>query len=400
MNAVASAPSSANASHWRGAALVVASGVVAALQVGKVSIGLPALQADLGLGLAGAGWVMGLFALLGLMGGAAVGALVSRLGERRLLIAGLLSLAVGSAAGSLAPSLGVLLGARVVEGAGFLFILVAAPAVLQRVVRPPDRNLAFGIWGAFMPAGIALALLAGPMLAGWRVFWMANAALAAATAALVWCAVPRDPAPAARVAGGTLLEALRRTLAAPGLLLMTAAFAAYALQYFAVISFLPTLLVERMQVSVAVAGALSALAVGANVLGNVAAGVLLSRGVSTGTLVLAASLVTGSAGVGLFLPGLPNALVFGLCVLFSAVGGLLPASVIAAAMQGVPQPLAPVALGFTVQGNNLGQLIGPAAVGAAVGMAGWTAAGMIVGATAVVGALCGLGLRRLDRSPR
>jgi len=49
---------------------------------------------------------------------------------------------------------------------------------LLAAARVDKRNVAFWIWGTFMPAGIAIALVAGPALEGWRPFWMANAALA------------------------------------------------------------------------------------------------------------------------------------------------------------------------------------------------------------------------------
>src|SRR3546814_2705041 len=74
---------------WLPIAVVIAAGIIAALQVGKVSIGLPALRADLGMALGTAGWVMGVFALIGVVGGIPAGAAVSRFGDRRLIVLGL-----------------------------------------------------------------------------------------------------------------------------------------------------------------------------------------------------------------------------------------------------------------------------------------------------------------------
>src|SRR3546814_21167609 len=72
-----------------------------------VSIGLPALRADLGMALGTAGWVMGVFALIGVVGGIPAGAAVSRFGDRRLIVLGLALIALGSAAGALAgPEIG------------------------------------------------------------------------------------------------------------------------------------------------------------------------------------------------------------------------------------------------------------------------------------------------------
>src|SRR3546814_10439277 len=45
--------------QWLPITVVIAAGIIAALQVGKVSISLPELRAELGLALGTAGWVMG-----------------------------------------------------------------------------------------------------------------------------------------------------------------------------------------------------------------------------------------------------------------------------------------------------------------------------------------------------
>src|SRR3546814_9596014 len=144
------------------------------------------------MALGTAGWVMGVFALIGVVGGIPAGAAVSRFGDRRLIVLGLALIALGSAAGALAGTVSMLLAARVVEGAGLLLIIVAAPAVLDRFAASRDRDLAFGIWGSFMPVGIAMALLIGPLLEGWRPFWLANAGLAVVAAVLVVLLVRRD----------------------------------------------------------------------------------------------------------------------------------------------------------------------------------------------------------------
>ncbi|MFX5510230.1 hypothetical protein ABTD49_20380, partial [Acinetobacter baumannii] len=84
----------------------------------------------------------------------------------------------------------------------------------------------------------------------------------------------------------------------------------YNLQFFAAVGFLPILLTQRLGVSIAAAGALSAFAIGANTLGNVASGPLLARGISRATLIAVASGVMGLAGLFIFLPATPPLLVF------------------------------------------------------------------------------------------
>lgn len=385
--------------RWTAVAVVVASGVVAALQVGKGAIALPALRAEFGLGLEAAGWIMSVFALLGVVGGIPAGAAVARFGDRRLLALGLAALGLGSVVGSMAGSFPLLLGTRVLEGLGFLLVVVAAPALLQRIVAAPDRDLAFGIWSAFMPAGMAIALLLGASLAGWRPFWLANAILAGAFVLLLLLAVRAQ-------AGGNDALSWREigrdavlTATSRGPLLLASAFVLYSLLYFALASFLPVLLMERMGVAVAAAGALSAVAVGANVLGNLAAGLLLGRGTARWALIATAAAVMTAAGIAVFAVPLPPTVVFLLCVVFSGVGGLLPATVLGAAALVAPKPgLGPMTLGLTMQGSNLGQVIGPVAVGGVVDAAGWPAAAVPVAVAGVLALVVATLLRGVFRA--
>ncbi|MGO4775863.1 MFS transporter, partial [Lysobacter sp. 2RAB21] len=165
--------------------------------------------------------------------------------------------------------------------------------------------------------------------------------------------------------------------------------------FYAMLSFLPTLLMQRMQVSAADAGLLSAVAVGSNVIGNLAAGALLRRGAQRWMLIALASAAMGASAVGAFALGLPAPWVFALCVLFSMAGGLLPASTIGGAAQLVPSPaLIAVAVGLLMQGSYLGQVIGPPLFGSVVQAAGWPAASIPVALAALGAIAAAFALRR------
>ncbi len=149
--------------------------------------------------------------------------------------------------------------------------------------------------------------------------------------------------------------------------------------FFALFSFLPVLLMERMDISYRSAGLLSALASVVNVSGNLAAGYLLTRGAGRGSLILFASGVMGAAGLGIFLGWFEPQATFLLCLLFSAVGGLIPATLLASAPLAARETfLVPVAVGLMMQGSNLGQLLGPVVVGGVTAAFGWNAAGPVV----------------------
>lgn len=385
--------------HWPSVLVIVAAGVVAALQVGKAVIAAPMLQADLGIGLAAVGWLTGIFAVLGLLAGLPTGALVTRFGSRRVLIIGLLTATLGAASGASSAALPTLLLSRVLEGAGFLLITVAAPSILAQVSAARDRDLAFALWSCFMPVGMALAMLAGPLFEDWRSIWWSGAALALAVALLVRLVAPRAGERPAWSWRGLGRDA-RLVLGARQPLVLAGAFALYSMMFFALFSFLPVLLMERMQVSHGSAGLLSALATAANILGNLAAGVLLSRGARRDLLLAGASLTMGLASFGIFLPVLPDTATFVLCVLFSAVGGLIPATLLSSAPLAAPGAgLIPVVLGLIIQGNNLGQIVGPVAIGAAIQRHGWGSAAVLVGTAALLAAVLVMALDRGKARP-
>jgi len=387
---------SSSSTHWRGVALVVAAGVVASLQVGKVAIAVPQLRADFGLDLSMVGWLMAMFSLLGVAGAVPVGAWVARAGDRCLVVAGLLAIAAGSTAGALAGGVAVLLAGRIVEGLGFVLITIAGPSVLQRMVSSSGKDLAFAIWSCFMPTGIAIALFSGSLLDGWRGFWLGNAALAALLALLLLLGVPRSVGgSAAPVSWHSMARDALDTAKAGAPALIAASFVIYSLQFFALFSFLPVLLIERIGVGMAAAGSLSAVACCVNVAGNLVAGVLLKRGVARWLLAAVASASMGLSAIGIFLPVLGAVPAFLLCLVFSGAGGLLPATLIGTSPIVAPSArLVPMSMGLLMLGSNLGQMIGPLIVGGAVDLLGWPAAAVIVAVAGAMGVLLALGLRR------
>ncbi|WP_343314166.1 MFS transporter [Brucella sp. BE17] len=390
----------AASTNWTAVLVIVLSGIAAALQVGKAAIAAPMLQDDLGIGLTTIGWLAGIFALIGLFGGIPTGAFVARFGARRILIVGLLVTAAGAALGAAIPSLPGLFVGRIIEGAGFLLVTVAAPSLLDEVARPTDRDLSFALWSCFMPAGMATAMLIGPLFESWSAMWWASSALAMAICIAVPLVIPASPQGYPMALCGLRLDiiAVSRDPRSVGL---SVTFALYSLMFFAVFSFLPVLLMERLGVTHQTAGLLSASASTVNIIGNLIAGLLLSKGLSRPALLIAACLVMGLTSFGIFLPFLSDNTAFGLCLLFSAVGGLIPAVLLSSAPMVAPAAgLTPIVLGLIVQGNNLGQLLGPTAIGDALDRFGWEAAAYIVAGAALIAVIVVIStLRQIEPKP-
>jgi len=383
--------------RWGTVAVIVGCGVAAALHVGKVPIAASMLQATFGIDLAAIGTVAGIFAVLGLFGSIPAGFVIAATGERRVLLCGLAAIALGAGWGALAPSFWMLLASRLLEGLGVLLVAVAGPVLLERLVEPGARAMTMAVWSCYMPVGIAMAMLAGPYFESWRAIWWATAAIGILLFALV-CAIVPDAAPQSGPARTGLFGKSAALARQPTPALLTACFALYSMMFFAVFSFLPILLTERLATSGRGAGLLSAVAAAVNIAGNLAAGRLLARGVGRGKLIALASLVMGASALGIFLPALGGWGAFLLCLVFSATGGLIPATLLSAAPAAARSAaMVPVMMGLLMTGSNLGQVTGPIAVGTLVSAWGWSAADIVVVAAAILTGLAAWALAVGDR---
>lgn len=385
---------------------VIGCGIVAAMQVGKLPAALPVLRAAYELSLVQAGFLLSLVQLASMAGGLALGLALKRAGLRRGLVGGLLLVALASAAGPLSQSAAELLAWRALEGLGVLGVALAAPSLLRELVAPERLSLRMGLWGAYMPSGMGLALLAAPPVmaaVGWAGWWWALALLALAMALaavrLLGLADPAPPAPEpepglpgpagrggpAREATGSLLG---RTLREPVPWLLALCFGAYSSQWLSVVGFLPTIYAEA-GVATVLAGPLTALAALVNIGGNVVGARSLHRGHSPMALLRTGYATMALAAMLAF--GLPEALGptarYLAVLLFSGVGGLVPATLFALAARATPQPQAmPYVIGLMTQGTGFGQVLGPPAVAWWASLhGGWSLTWMGTGLFALAG---------------
>lgn len=390
--------------RWDVVLMALGAGVLAGFQVGKVPPALPVPRSALGFDLVTAGWFTSIYYAIGAVFAVAVGLLSDRAGPRRLMLAGVAFLGAGSLMGGLAGDGALLLVARFLEGFGFVGVTVTAPKLIAAAARPRDHGLAFGIWGAYMPLGMAIAMLLAPALlaaVGWRGFWLASAALVALfMAALAWRLRPRCW-PAAFESRALDRRGVRATLVRPALWLFGLCFALYTLQWFAIMSWLPTFLIETQGRTPAGAAVWGAAVVGVNALGNFAAAWLMHRRARRWVLIAVAFAVMGGAAAGVFLAGAPGGLKIALAFAFSAVGGLLPAAAIAGAAVHAPAAaFVAMASGFVVQGAALGSLLGPPVLAGAVeGLGGWAASWWLMPAVSLAGLALAATLARTDRRP-
>lgn len=390
-------PLPAPRSAWPVIVLIVGAGVVSAFQVGKAPIALPAVQEELGLGLATASWLISAFAIVGAVAGAPVGLAIDRVGAKRMAVLGLLVMAVGSASGALANGAGSLLGTRIVEGVGFLAVVVAAPALATIAVPAAVRGRAMALWATFMPVGMTIVMLAAPLLPviTWRGFWLLNALLLMAYALLiVWrLHVPNRMPDRPR----NIRQDIADAITAPGPWILAGLFAAFSAAFFTVFGLLPSFLSVRMAITSEAASVLSALAIAASAAGNLVCGQLLARGFGPGRLLVVSFGTMALCSIGIFNDVIPGGAAYGLCVLFSFTSGLIPVVIFDSAPHRAPRPdLVGITIGFAMQGNNVGLVLGPAVAASLVASFGWAMISVAVVTMSCLAALLIIALKRMQ----
>src|SRR2546426_7794370 len=203
--------------RWVIGATVLGSGI-AFLDGTVVNVALPAIERNLHAGVAGLQWTVDSYLItltsLMLLGGS----LGDIYGRRRLFVAGLAAFGGSSALCALAPSIGVLIAARAVQGMAGALLVPSSLSIISATFHPDDRARAVGAWSGL--AGVSTAV--GPFLGGWlvdtgswRLVFLIHIPLAAVAIAIALRPVPQ-----------TREETMERHVDIPGALTATVGLAA------------------------------------------------------------------------------------------------------------------------------------------------------------------------------
>ena len=361
-------------------------GAVGAMQVGKAPPVVGILSTEFELTMTMAGWVLSTVALTGAAIGLLAGSISDRVGHRRTIQISLILVIAGCLMGAVSGDVTWLLLSRVLEGTGFIGIVVSVPSILMRVTTPSDTRLVFGIWAGYMPMGMAIMMALVPyflMVTDWRGIWIANAVITGGMLIVFGLSTrglePRkDPDQNINP-----LTAIVRVLSRPGPWLLAACFLFYAGQWAALMAWLPTFLTRISGSDLSLAALLTALVVLVNVPGNILGGWLLQRGFTRWHLVAVGSLCMALSGYVVFMDGVSDAVRVISAIAFSFLGGLLPSTLLGGSVLHSPVPaLVGTTNGVILNGANSGTLLGPPALGTLVALlGGWQASGVAIAAS-------------------
>jgi EmrB/QacA subfamily drug resistance transporter len=152
--------------------------LIVGLDVTVVNVALPAIHRSFHSSLSGLQWTIDAYTLVVASLLLVSGSTADRVGRKRVFQLGLALFSLGSLLCALAPSVGLLIGARVLQAIGGSMLTPVALSIVRNVFEDPrERAQAIGMWGGVF--GISMAL--GPVLGGalvdsvgWRAIFLVN----------------------------------------------------------------------------------------------------------------------------------------------------------------------------------------------------------------------------------
>lgn len=124
-----------------------------------------------------------------------IGAIGDRWGRKPVLLAGLTVFSVASLLAAVAPSVGVLIAARVLAGVGGAMVMPVTLSVITSSFAKEERSQAIGIWAGFAGAGGVIGLFTSSFFVdylSWRWLFVVPVALMAVSGAVAVRAVPNS----------------------------------------------------------------------------------------------------------------------------------------------------------------------------------------------------------------
>jgi EmrB/QacA subfamily drug resistance transporter len=176
--------------------------LIVGLDTTVVNVALPAIHSSLRASVSGLQWTIDAYTLVLASLLMLSGSTADRIGRKRIFRTGLVVFSLGSLLCGLAPSLGWLIAARVLQAIGGSMLNPVAMSIIRNVFDDPrERAQAIGAWGAVFGLSMALGPVVGGALVdsvGWRSVFFVNVPIGVIAFVLTTLFVPRSRAARAR----------------------------------------------------------------------------------------------------------------------------------------------------------------------------------------------------------
>jgi len=171
---------------WLGLFAILAATLMNLLDSTIVNVAAPSIQAELGGSFAALQWIAAGYTLAMAVGLLTGGRLGDMFGRKRMLLIGVVGFVVTSVVCAIAPSIGTLIVARVLQGLFGAVMIPQSFGLIRDLFSPKDVAKAFGVFGPM----IGLSTILGPVIAGllvdadvfgtgWRMIFAINVPLGA-----------------------------------------------------------------------------------------------------------------------------------------------------------------------------------------------------------------------------
>jgi EmrB/QacA subfamily drug resistance transporter len=172
--------------------------LIVGMDITIVNVALPSIHRAFNAPLDGLQWTIDAYTLVLASLLMLSGSTADRIGRKRVFMTGLVIFTIGSALCAAAPSLNLLIAARILQAVGGSMLNPVAMSIIRNVFENPrERAQAIGVWGAMVGLSTALGPVLGGGLVdsvGWRFVFLVNLPVGVVALILTWFFVPESRA--------------------------------------------------------------------------------------------------------------------------------------------------------------------------------------------------------------
>jgi MFS family permease len=369
-------------SPWFILSVVLLASMAGTINYYKVPPLMPFLMSAFRLSGGRAGFLMSIFAVVGILLSIPAGLIQRKLGLRAAGLMGIAWIAAGAGLGAVSTSTIGLMSTRLMEGVGLNLMAIVAPTIIAVYFSGKKRATAVGIWSAWYPLGSTITFMTAPFLAfhwGWRSVWWFGSLYAIAVGFLYFASI--RPLPAMRVKNDPADPVSRREAAGSketflnrDLWCLSVMFFSFAFIYVSFLTWTATFLHRVRGVSLTQAAFLMSLFSILSLISSPSSGWLLGRVRSARPICI--SVVALFSALALSICFVRVRYVLPLVVVMGMMGSFIPVATFTLAAQLMHEgKVGAMAMSMVTIGQNTGIFFGPTLFGRAMESAGgWPSA--------------------------